>query len=162
MQEVILLYMHAFGTGEARQYMTKAFVAYHLHHLLQIGNAILYVEKEKVVGCIIYHPLLSDKEFPVKEFNDSFIKNSMYVAELMVHSSSRGKGIASLMLDMVADLAIRQYYKHLVLRAWDQNKSAFALYIKCGFKKIAIICQEKKDFTGHIFIMNKLYMSKQL
>jgi len=65
------------------------------------------------------------------------------IDNLIVAGKFRGKGIATLLLKKIEDLALKKKCHKLTLRTSEDHKEAISLYKKLGFKIDAIIKEDK-------------------
>jgi ribosomal protein S18 acetylase RimI-like enzyme len=159
--KIVDLYLHAFTTGEYAQYIAPETAESTLDEMIRNGFGNMAFIGDKLVGVLIAFPLKKDPEFPWNVCSDIPRDRSLYIAEVMVHSDYRGKGIAS---RLVADV-LRQAagtYSCAVIRVWERNVPALSLYEKFGFIRAATITQEKTNLCGDELEMKKIYLIKNL
>ena len=116
---------------------------------------------DRLVGLLLAVPLSSDPDFPGYRIPSIKVNHTVYIAEVMIHSEFRGRGIATKMVweELKQDT---HSYTDAVIRVWDKNEPAISLYKKMGFKQIASILQEKLTTSREMFLMSKIYLHKKL
>lgn len=160
-EKILDLYLNAFTSGENSQFISSESAESTLDEILRNGFGNMAFIEEHLVGVLLAFPLGCDVEFPKEKCSDISIDTSIYIAELMVHSNFRGKGIASNLLETFFQ-EVEEKYTNAVIRVWDKNKSALKLYQKMGFVQVATISQTKLNTEQKPFEMQKLYMVKKL
>ena len=156
------LYLHAFTAGELAQYIPAETAIETLEELSLKGGGVIALRNEKIVGAIYGLPLAYDKEFPAEQCPSIPVNKATYIAELMVHSELRGRGLASELIHTFLENEKVKGYTDAVIRVWDKNTVALNLYKKQGFSEIAEIIQEKIQQDGMtVFQMNKIYLHKK-
>lgn len=160
--ELVQLYLHAFTAGELAQYIPAETAIETLEELSLKGGGVIALRNEKIVGAIYGLPLAYDKEFPAEQCPEIPVDKTTYIAELMVHSELRGRGLASELIHTFLENEKVKGYTDAVIRVWDKNTGALNLYKKQGFSEIAEIIQEKIQQDGMtVFQMNKIYLHKK-
>lgn len=162
-ERLIGLYLHAFTTGKFAQSLTPEAVETTLDGIMYVydGFGNMVFEGDHVIGLLTAFPLTREPDFPGEECPDFPITEAVYIAEVMVHSGYRGRGIASQMIENLEQEAAREY-SYAVIRVWLKNQPALELYKKRGFVTIARVSQIKSDISGKEFEMEKVYLYKQL
>lgn len=157
---LIRLYVETFSKGLSAQYIPQQDAENYVDALFQVGYGIVGIEKSQPIAALLVAPIAFDKEFPASLQNRGNSSQTLYIAEVLVHDSHRGKGLGSRLMEEFEnhlDKAITQ----VVLRVWDQNTVAVNLYLKHGFYEIGSLDQQKqKPITKEQFTMRKLYMIK--
>lgn len=158
--EIVDLYLHAFTTGELAQFISRNEAESSLDALMQFENAEMVLFGNKIVGLIIGTPMSFDTEFPIEKKSEITTEQTLYIVEVLLHESQRGKGIAkSLIRDF---LEKNTNYKAAMIRVWDKNLPALSLYQKLGFQDFAEITQNKRKSQTENFEMRKIYLYKKL
>lgn len=161
--ELVQLYLLAFTTGELAQYISPESADATLKELLKQGSGVAAIRSEKIIGAILGMPLGFDREFPAVQFPAISPEKTIYIAELMVHPSMRGQGVASELIAIYLEHEKTKGNTDAVIRVWDENKGALHLYRKRGFREIVTIIQEKIKPDGvTVFQMNKIYLHKKI
>lgn len=70
-----------------------------------------------------------------------FNKGDLYIAEIAISSSERGKGLGKQVLNIIIEKAKEKNFKRVTLDADFRNKGAYKLYKSLGFKVF-----KKKNF----------------
>lgn len=160
--EIIDLYLNAFTTGEYAQYIPMETAESTLDESFRTGFGNMAFVDERLAGVLIALPLLHDKEFSKEKCPEIPIEKAVYIAEVMVHTNYRGKGIASQLIENLLEQA-SDVYVYAVIRVWDENKPALSLYEKIGFKPSgAEIVQTKMRNEDETFEMKKIYLVKRI
>lgn len=156
------LYIDAFGSGKSAQFIDAEKLEIYLSSLLKSGNAIIIVESNMIVACLLYTSLQNDKDCPVSIASNFDINKCAYIAEVMVHSQFRKSGYGKKLLEYFFENATKKYSQAFI-RVWDKNEIALKLYQNTGFKIFDSIEQVKlaPDKSQKI-IMTKLYLHKAL
>lgn len=100
---------------------------------------ITYVEKDKVIGFLLY----------------SLIYDRIEIEQFEVITEERGKGIGDKLLNYIIEKYQDTNIKNITLEVKEDNIVAINLYEKCGFKKVSI----RKKYYGDL---NGLLMEKAL
>ena len=162
-EELVKLYLQSFTTGELAQYIPAETAIETLEELSLKGGGVIALRNEKIVGAIYGLPLAYDKEFPAEQCPSIPVNKATYIAELMVHSELRGRGLASELIHTFLENEKVKGYTDAVIRVWDKNTGALNLYKKQGFSEIAEIIQEKIQQDGMtVFQMNKIYLHQKI
>lgn len=159
--KIIDLYLNAFTTGEYAQYIPEETAESALDEMLRNGFGNMAFIDDRLAGVLIALPLSYDKEFPTEECPEIPVESSVYIAEVMVHTDFRERGVASHLLETFLQHA-NEVYTHTVIRVWDENEPALKLYKKLGFTQIAAISQNKFRTENDTFEMRKIYMAKEI
>jgi len=157
--KIIDLYLHAFTTGEYAQYIEPEVAESSIDELVRRGFGKMAFIGDRLAGVLLCQPLSYDSEFPADEFPDIPVKNCVYLAEVMVHTDEREKGIASMMITHQME-TMPKIYAHAVIRAWEKNEPAMMLYRKLGFVPFYDISQTKLRSPDETFEMKKIYLHK--
>lgn len=158
---MIAMYIDSFTTGEYAQHIDKDEAYSNIDRLMNAGDAVIAMKADRLIGFSIFTSLQSDEEFPAEGCSKVDVGKSLYIAEVLVDSKHRGKGIATMMIDRILKNGAKSY-SHAVIRVWQNNKPALLLYQKLGFKQIASISQTKFASKDETFEMHKVYLAKQL
>lgn len=154
------LYLDAFTKGISAQHISAEEAETYLENLFESGYGILGFSDDQLVAALVAIPLGFDTERPEEvkvKFDDS---NSEYIAEVLVDENYRGLGLGKKTMKAY-ETHLNKDIKHVLLRVWDKNEAAVALYEKSGFKICGTIVQEKlKPNSKETFIMHKNYMVK--
>jgi GNAT superfamily N-acetyltransferase len=157
------LYAEAFGKGFSQQHIDNRELNNYIERILEMGYALIYSENDRISGILLACPLEMDEYLP-KEISDKYApRNCLYIAEMMVEESSRGKGLGKKLMEAFETTADKKRYTDAFIRVWDQNEPALSLYRKMGYADIAEIQQTKqKADSEDTFVMNKIYLHKKL
>ena len=157
------LYIEAFGGGFSAQHIDIVELNRYLLAILHDGYALLHIEDERIEAVLLACPLEMDEYLP-KEISDKYEpENCLYIAEMMVEESSRGKGLGKKLMEAFETTADKKRYKDAFIRVWDQNEPALSLYRKMGYADIAEMQQTKRKADSEdTFVMNKIYLHKKL
>lgn len=159
--KIIELYLHAFTTGDYAQYYTNEAAESKLDELVRKGSGNMAFIGDRLAGVLLAFSLKKDLDFPTETCPEIPVDSSIYIAELMVHTNFRGKGVATGLLNNYLTQNSHNC-TDAVIRVWKENKPAMFLYQKLGFKTVATIFQPKIRATGEHFQMEKLYLHKSL
>lgn len=160
---LLQIYRHCFGVGESAHYIDEEALFSYLDNLLEDGFAVLLEEDENVKGALLAVPLAFDGECPEKLKLKLDMDRSLYIAELMVHESLRGRGWGKRLLDECERFASGGEWSDLVIRVRIENAPAIHLYRKSGFQDVDSILQKKQRADGSAPIyMHKIYLHKKL
>lgn len=158
-EKLIGLYLHAFTTGDFAQHIPAAEAGRTLDYLNENGVGTVCLVEDVPVAMLFWHPLAADVDFPKTGLLHIEAEKCAYIAEVVVHSDWRGHGIASWMIESALK-QISRNFSSTVIRVWDKNVPAVALYRKMGFREIASIMQTKWHDPHESFEMRKIYMIK--
>lgn len=101
-----------------------------------IKHAILVFEGDNAVGC-----------GALRHFDNSTIE----IKRMFVSPESRGKGIATIILNALEDWARSLGYTHAVLETGNKYPEAIALYTKNGFQRIPNYGQYETVISSRCF-----------
>lgn len=159
--KIVELYLNAFTTGDYAQYYSTATAESKLDELIRKGSGNMAFIGDRLAGVLLAFDLKKDHDFPTVSCPQIPVDSSVYIAELMVHSNFRGRGVATdLMNNYLSQAAIN--CTDVVIRVWKDNKPAMMLYKKMGFIPVATFFQQKIRVTGEPFEMEKFYLHKSL
>lgn len=157
--EIIALYIEAFSTGPAKQFLNQKELNQYFDGFFSDGNILMALEKNRVIGALLYCPLQKDALLPKLIHKNFNIENCVYVAEMMVDELARGQGIGTQLLKTFFETVDKTKYKDAFIRVWDKNTTALNLYKKIGFVPISTIEQTIKNADGNgTFVMQKTYL----
>ncbi len=159
--KIIDLYLNAFTKGEFAQYIPEATAESTLDDLLRNGFGNMAFVGDRLAGILIALPLSYDKDFPNEQCSNIPLDKTVYIAEVMVHTDFRERGVASHLLETFLQHA-NEVYTHTVIRVWDENEPALNLYRKLGFVEVASLFQTKFRSEDEGFEMRKIYMAKEI
>lgn len=156
------LYIDAFGSGESAQFIDNELLEIYLSSLLKSGFAIIIVENNMIVACLLYTSMQNDKDCPPTIASNFVVNQCAYIAEVMVHSQFRKSGYGKKLLEYFFD-NVTDKYTQAFIRVWDKNEIALKLYQDIGFNLFDSIEQVKlaPDKSQKIK-MTKLYLHKAL
>jgi len=161
--EIIALYLESFSGGESKQYIDLEELYQYVDGFFFIGNVLLAVENNQLIGTLLYCPLKNDNLFPEIIRKNFDIEKCVYIAEIMVTEMSRGQGIATQLIKLFFETVDRTNYDDAFIRVWDKNTSAHNLYKKTGFNPISSIDQTKRNPDGKgTFFMHKIYLHSKI
>jgi len=94
---------------------------------LQQNESVIFIAfiKDNAVGFVQLYPI----------FTSVGMKRAWLLNDLYIHVSSRGKGVATALLDAAKEFAKNTGSKWLMLQTASDNYTAQALYKKNGWKK---------------------------
>ena len=94
---------------------------------LQQNESVIFIAfiKDNAVGFVQLYPI----------FTSIGMKRAWLLNDLYIHVSSRGKGVATALLDAAKEFAKNTGSKWLMLQTASDNYTAQALYKKNGWKK---------------------------
>ncbi|MBZ9779500.1 GNAT family N-acetyltransferase [Psychroflexus sp. CAK8W] len=159
-QELVRLYLSAFTEGISAQKITTDEAETYLDKLFSDGYGIFAFSDDQLIAALISIPLTSDNERPenIRTLYDTAAAE--YIAEVLVDKNFREMGLGKKLMRAFED-HLDKKRKHVLLRVWNQNEAAVALYQKAGFKVCGHIVQEKiRPLTNDKFVMHKNYMVK--
>lgn len=156
--KVVGLYMHAYASGEYAQQIEQAEAEESLWTTIRYGFGQLAFDGQQLVGAVLAMPLEKHTDFPALQTSGIDPKSTLYIAEVMVHSDYRRRGVATMLMKEV--LARLAGYSATMIRVWEENRTACNLYKKLAFRPIAAITQTKRRPSGEPFEMRKLYFLK--
>jgi diamine N-acetyltransferase len=157
--DIIVLYIQSFPRSSS----DKIALSKYIDGFLTEENAYLAIENSALKGALLYSPLNQDADLPLVIEQNFNIEKSVYIAEMMVSESSRGKGLGTELLAAFFENIDKTLYSDAFIRVWDQNEIAIGLYKKMGFVPYTQIDQMKNSADGSgTFIMKKIYLHKKL
>lgn len=156
------IYYKTFSEGISAQYLDKFKTQAYLDALFDTGFGIIAISDKHLAGVVLCSPPDFDNEMPEKLRENFCNDKTLYIAEVLVHSDHRSKGIAGKMLQ-VLEHQTKTNYDNLLLRVWDENYPALNFYKKNGFQTCGNITQNKFKPDGKTPLkMNKIYMQKRI
>ncbi len=69
-------------------------------------------------------------------------KKTLYIDDICVDCSARGKHIGSCLYEYVVDYAKSNGFDNITLNVWAFNESAYAFYKKCGMSELKIVMEK--------------------
>ena len=156
--DIAQLYADCFGTGDAAQLTdpeeTKAYFQWAVSNG---GTCRTYSENDKTIAALLHFPAQFHTHYPPAIAHLTG-HNCIYIAELMVHTHYRGRGLANQLLrETLAEFP----YRDFLIRVWKENRAALHLYLKTGFTEVATITETKTKPDGKtLFEMEKVYLHK--
>lgn len=131
-------------------------------NVLNFNNALLAFAGSEPAGMILSYPSADygipaavDAMVPaerldrVREIFTNVVPDSWYINSLTVAEVARGQGLARLLIDLSADLAVEKGLNSLCLHAWADNKRALKVYRNCGFELVKTIPVEPTTHFDH-------------
>jgi diamine N-acetyltransferase len=162
-QAIIDLYIEAFSTGMSKQYIDSELLNQYIDRILKIGYALISIDNGNINGAAMICPLSMDKDLPEAISSQYKPEKCLYIAEMMVTASARGKGIGQKLMEAFEETADKTHFTDTFIRVWMENIPAINLYKKMGFQQIAEIEQTKtKADKSGTFVMQKIYLHKKL
>lgn len=154
------LYIEAFTKGISAQHITNDEADSYLNQLFKKGYGIIGFSDDQLIAALIAIPLHLDTECP-ENIQQKYNKaESEYIAEVLVDDHFRGMGLGKKLMQTFENHLNKQT-KNVLLRVWDKNEAAIALYKKSGFEVCGHITQEKRrPNSNEKFVMHKNYMVK--
>lgn len=159
-KKVVVLYLHAYTTGEYKQYVDAKEAREVLDQTMRYGFGQMAFFGQQLVGAVLAMPLERHEDFPARTVPDLNPKATLYIAEVMVHAEFRGTGLGTKLVEEM--LARPASFSSAVIRVWDKNRPAVNLYRKMGFRPITAIIQTKRCSPDEVFEMRKVYMHRTL
>jgi GNAT superfamily N-acetyltransferase len=160
---ITALYIEAFSSGQSEQFIDLEELSDYIDSVLKNGYALISTENESITGVGLICPLAMDNYLP-KTISDHFQPSQcLYIAEMMVTASFRGKGIGQRLMEVFDQTADKTNFSDAFIRVWIDNIPAVNLYKKMGFDVVANIehAKIKADGSG-TFVMKKIYLHKKL
>lgn len=163
LDEIIALYIKAFFTGPSKQFINLKELNEYIAGFFSDGKILLALEKNRVIGALLYCPLQKDTLLPKLIHKNFNVESCVYVAEMMVSEMARGQGIGTQLLQSFFDTVDKTRYTDAFIRVWDKNTTALNLYKKMGFVPISTIEQTKRNADGNgTFVMKKTYLHSKI
>lgn len=159
--KIIDLYLHAFTSGEYAQYVDRATAGSTLDNLVRKGWGNMLFVGDRLAGVALAMSLLHDIDFPTAALPMISPEHTLYICEVMVHADFRGRGIAQQMVNELLEVS-GDSFTDAVIRVWDRNEPALALYRKLGFEPVASVWQTKLEAPGRPFEMRKIYLHRSI
>ena len=157
--DVMDLYIASFPRSSS----DKIALSNYIDDFLNEEHAQLAIDKEHLIGALLYSPLNEDKDLPQLITENFNIPQCVYIAEMMVSEIMRGQGIGGQLLESFFNNIDKNQYSDAFIRVWDQNVVAIGLYKKMGFNPYTEIDQVKNNPDGNgTFLMKKIYLHKKL
>lgn len=154
------LYLEAFTKGISAQHITVDEADSYLNELFKKGYGIFGFSDDQLIAALISIPLHLDTECPENIQEKYNIEESEYIAEVLVDNQFRGMGLGKKLMQAF-ETHLSKQTKNVLLRVWDKNEAAVALYKKSGFEVCGHITQEKRrPHSNEKFVMHKNYMVK--
>ncbi len=161
-EELTALFLEAFTTGEDAQYIPEQEAEKHLDTLFEAGSGWMLKSGDVIAGLLVSVTLDRDPEFPAERHSAVLPHQTLYVAELLVNSAFRGRGLGRKLMEKLIEQAHEEDFEEIVIRVWDKNRAAVKLYLGLGFEQIDTIVQLKRKSAESHFEMKKLYLTKKL
>ena len=160
---IMALYVEAFSTGQSEQFIDLEHLNNYIDSILENGYALISSENGTINGAALICPLSMDEYLPKAISATYNPEKCLYIAEMMVASSARGKGIGQKLMEAFNETADKAHFSDTFIRVWVENIPAVNLYKKMGFVQIAEMEQTKMkaDESGS-FVMQKIYLHKKL
>lgn len=162
-KSIIELYLEAFAMGDSEQYIDIESLNIYIERILKHGIVLLAIENKKAIGALLACPLSFDNYVTSTITKNFDIDKCVYVAEMMVTESARGKGIGKELLNAFFENKQTKHYFDAFIRVWDKNTGAISLYLKMGFEPYTTVEQTKLKANGsETFVMQKIYLHKKI
>jgi len=129
---------------------------------LYYENAIMVEENGQTLGCVLGYPAgeyglppvirtmaRKSRLAPLKKLFESRLDESFYINTLAVKEDERGRGIAGILLDVVAGIAVERKFTTLSLHAWSDYEPAMAVYRSFGFDVVDEINIPTSKYLHH-------------
>lgn len=158
---LIDLYLTTFTKGKYAQYIETQTAGATIDYLIENGFGNIVINDDQPVAFALATSLFNDKEFPSGEIDNIKLENTVYIAEVVVHSDFRRMGLATALIKNLIE-RVGNDYTGVVIRVWEKNRPALKLYQKLGFNQIAEISQSKMSSPTEEFKMKKIYLYKKL
>lgn len=75
-------------------------------------------------------------QIPVGLIGGVFANSEYELISMWVSPESRGYGVGKLLVDTLKENALKEGYRSLILKVSPDNKAAFNLYARCGFRVV--------------------------
>lgn len=162
--QLVALYLSTFASGFSQQFVDPLELETYIDSMLNNGKALFATQNSTLLGALLYCPLSFVQNLPDDIVRHFPIEKCVYVAELMVDETVRGKGIGTQLLTTFFDtIKTTTDYSDIFIRVWDENKQALALYTRLGFSVVATAPQQKlRADKSATFIMQKMYLHKKI
>ncbi|MGL5749025.1 MAG: GNAT family N-acetyltransferase, partial [Paraclostridium sp.] len=92
--------------------------------------------------------------------SNSLKDNEIYIDLIVVDENSRGKGIASMLIDNINKFSIENNFDKILLDVVDTNEGAIKLYGKLGYNTMKTM--DFKGFTDFMGYRKVMYMYKDI
>lgn len=159
-EAVIDLYIEAFYEDKSQELLRQNVGSY-FDTIIAQGFAIFSLDNHRINGVMLCASPEMDKHMP-EDISSSIDKNkSLYIAEVFVRQSSRGKGIGKQLFNALFELTADNY-KHYIIRVLSHNTAAIKLYQKCLFLPQCTIVERKMDFNQNKMVLKKLYLTRTI
>jgi ribosomal protein S18 acetylase RimI-like enzyme len=124
-----VLNVHALIRPDLFKANTRKYTDKELLDIIKDDNSpiLVYEGGHKILG----HAFLKIEEN--KETNNMYASKTLYIDDICVDSSCRGKHIGSLLLDYIKEYAIKIKCNYITLNVWEGNNIALEFYKKNGF-----------------------------
>jgi ribosomal protein S18 acetylase RimI-like enzyme len=129
---------------------------------LHYENAIVVEENGLTLGCVLGYPseeyglppvirtmARKSRLTPLQRLFESRLDESFYINTLAVKEDERGRGIARILLDAVAGIAVERKFNRLSLHAWSDYEPAMAVYRSFGFNVVDEIKIPASKYLHH-------------
>lgn len=157
--DMIDLYIEAFYEKKSSEMLRKNIGSY-FDQIFDIGYGIFSINDSKLNGLILVVPPEFDKHLPEEISNTIDIQNSLYIAEVFISKSCRGKGYGKQLMTSFFENAGKEY-KAFIIRVLKSNDAAISLYEKFSFVRKQTFLEEKINFSGNKTVLDKLYLVKE-
>ena len=154
--KMVSLYLNAYTTGEPPQYIDPLEGEQVLDAAMRYGFGRMAFIGQRLIGALIAMPLARHGDFPSVSVPNLDTRTALYIAEVMVHADFRGSGIGTVLMEEV--LSRPAGYSSAVIRVWEENRPAWNLYRKLGFRPIAATTQVKQRTRDEMFNARKIYL----
>lgn len=127
------------------------------------GFGVFALRDKRLYGALLALPFLFDSTGMQAISSKYPIKNSFYIAGLMVHEMFRGQGIAQKLLLKFLDEINTNEYAYVFTRVWEENKASMQLYCEMGFLPVVNIVQKiAKPGSSGVQIYREKYLVREL
>lgn len=129
---------------------------------LYFDNAVLAWEGGRTLGCMVGYPAVEyglppvirtmvpkRRLAPLRELLESRLEDTFYVNTLAVSEEARGRGIARILLETAAGVALERGFSALSLHAWSDYERAMAVYQSFGFDPVREITVASSKYLHH-------------
>lgn len=159
-ENLVKLYIDTFSKGISAQFIPEDEAVNYLNEIFTAGYGIFGFSDQKIVAALLATPISFDTELPTKLQRKYSDKNSLYIAEVLVHEHFRGHGLGKKLMQYF-DETIENSIQYALLRVWSENTPAVNLYKTNAYKVCGEIVQKKQTpDQKETFTMHKNYMVK--
>jgi len=161
-ETLIDLYIDSFypqHTAAQAKALLRQNISHHFDQIMAQGFIILSFEGATPNGAMMLTSPNFDPDMPSLIKHQLKGHNSLYIAEVFVAQSSRGKGYGRQLFEALFALD-KHHSRSYIIRVMSQNKRAIRLYESCSFVPQVTIKQIKMDHNENKMTLEKLYLTR--